>query len=356
MVHVVGNRNEYAELKSLIKTRGLFEKTPAYYAIRLTLILGCLTFSLAVLAIIHRHIWLVMADAALLAFASAQLSFMVHDACHRQICSTPAGNDLLALIFGNLLLGVSKNWWMHSHNLHHANPNQVGLDPDVEIPVLAFTTEQAENGGRFRRLVMRYQAYLFTPLLLLEAWNLTFQGIRFFARGETANRPTEMVLVACHYILYGALAFSLLHPLPAVLFLLVHRALLGAYLGMTFATNHTGMPMLREGEQMDFLRRQLLTARNLKAHRITDFLFGALSCQIEHHLFPNIPRKNLRQAATVVKAYCRERGLPYYETSLVRCYREVFQHLHRMGASVRNAKEAAASSSRAAAAADECRP
>ena len=335
----VRSRNDYAELKHLLKRKGLFEKTPAYYAIRLILILGLLTFSFGVLAIIHHTIWLVLLDAALLAFASAQLSFMVHDACHRQICSTPARNDLLALIFSNLLLGVSRKWWMHSHNLHHANPNQVGLDPDVEIPLLAFTTEQAENGGFFPRLVMRYQAYLFTPILFLEAWNLTFQSIRYFAREETANRRTELLLVACHCVLYGVLVFYLLPPLSAVLFLVVQRALLGAYLGMTFATNHTGMPMLREDERMDFLRRQLLTARNLKAHRITDFLFGALSCQIEHHLFPNVPRKNLRKVATVVKAYCVERGLPYYETSVAGCYREVFQHLHRMGASIRNAKE-----------------
>src|SRR5579864_972198 len=178
-----GARDGYAELKQLLERKGLFEKTPAYYAIRLILILGLLTFGLAVLAIIRHNIWFVLLDAALLAFASAQLSFMVHDACHRQICSTPARNDLLALIFSNLLLGVSRKWWMYSHNLHHANPNQVGRDPDVEIPVLAFTTEQAENGRSFRRLVMRYQAFLFTPLLLLEAWNLTFHSIRFFAHG-----------------------------------------------------------------------------------------------------------------------------------------------------------------------------
>lgn len=329
--------NEYAELKHLLERRGLFEKTPAYYAIRLIFILGLLTFSLAVLAALH-NLWLVLLDAALLAFSSAQLSFMVHDACHRQICRTPARNDLLALIFSNLLLGVSRKWWMYSHNLHHANPNQVGRDPDVEIPVLAFTTEQAENGRSFRRLVMRYQAFLFTPLLLLEAWNLTFQSIRFFARGQTTNRRTEMLLVACHYVFYSVLVFSLLNPMSAVLFLVVHRGLFGAYLGMTFATNHTGMPMLRKDDQMDFLRRQLLTARNLEAHPITDFLFGALSCQIEHHLFPTVPRKNLRDVAIVVKAYCQERGLPYYETSVARCYREVFQHLYRMGAGLRNAK------------------
>lgn len=334
----VRSRNEYAELKRLLQRKGLFEKTPAYYAIRLILILGLLAFGLSALAIIRHNIWFVLLDAALLAFASAQLSFMVHDACHRQICSTPARNDLLALIFSNLLLGVSRKWWMHSHNQHHANPNQVGVDPDVEIPVLAFTTEQAENRGFFPRLVMRYQAYLFTPILFLEAWNLTFQSVRFFARGESANWRTEMLLVACHYVFCCVLAFSLLPPISAMLFLVAHRALFGAYLGMTFATNHTGMPMLREDEQMDFLRRQLLTARNLKAHRVTDFLFGALSCQIEHHLFPNVPRKNLRKVATVVKAYCVERGLPYYETSVAVCYREVFQHLHRMGASIRNAK------------------
>ncbi len=66
---------------------------------------------------------------------------------------------------GNLLIGLSFGWWTGKHNRHHAFPNQEGRDPGIAIGAVAFTPEQA---GRTCRPA-RYQAYLFFPMLLLEA-------------------------------------------------------------------------------------------------------------------------------------------------------------------------------------------
>ncbi|MFZ0641782.1 MAG: hypothetical protein WAM25_01400, partial [Candidatus Acidiferrales bacterium] len=44
-------------------------------------------------------------------------------------------------------------------------------------------------------------------------------------------------------------------------------------------------------------------------------------------LFPTMPSNKLRQAQKVVKSYCRQRGVPYHETSLVQSYREIYQNL-----------------------------
>ena len=57
-------------------------------------------------------------------------------------------------------------------------------------------------------------------------------------------------------------------------------------------------------------------------------LLGGLNYQIEHHLFPSMPRPSLRQGRDLVRAYCAQRGLPCAETGLAASYAEVLRTLH----------------------------
>jgi fatty acid desaturase len=95
------------------------------------------------------------------------------------------------------------------------------------------------------------------------------------------------------------------------------------------------MPILERDSQLDFLRRQVLTSRNVLAHPITDFWYGGLNYQIEHHLFPRLPRNKLREAQPIVKDFCRDHSIAYHETSVLQSYREILQHLHEVGAPLR---------------------
>ena len=81
----------------------------------------------------------------------------------------------------------------------------------------------------------------------------------------------------------------------ALLFIVVHQALFGLYTGLVFAPNHKGMPILDSDSQLDFVRRQVLTSRDVNAHPLTDFWYGGLNYQIEHHLFPSMPRNKLKK-------------------------------------------------------------
>lgn len=335
---VLAYTNEYASLKHMIKQKGLLDKQVAYYTYQILFVMGMLTLSLSLLVALHNS-WLQLLNAAYLAFISTQICFIGHDACHRQIYHTPQRNDWLGLILGNLLLGLSREWWTNKHNLHHGKPNQLDADPDIDIPVLAFSEEQARTKQGLQRFMVKYQAYFFIPLLSLEAFNMRFRSIQFLMQKKSKYRPVEVLLLGTHFVLYLGLVFFLLGSWHALLFILVHQALFGIYLGMSFASNHKGMFMLDKDSQMDFLRQQVLTTRNLKAHPLTDFVFGPLGCQIEHHLFPSMPRNKLREAAKIVKAFCQERSIAYCETSVFQSYREIFQHLHQSGTPLRNERK-----------------
>jgi hypothetical protein len=135
--------NQYAELRRLIKQRGLLDRQPAYYAVKTVFTLGLLVVSLALLFILG-DTWSQLLNAAYLAFVFIQLSLLAHDFGHRQFTfRSPWKNDWLTLVFGNLSLGVSRQWWIDKHNEHHGHPNQMDLDPDVDIPLLAFEEEHS---------------------------------------------------------------------------------------------------------------------------------------------------------------------------------------------------------------------
>jgi fatty acid desaturase len=145
------------------------------------------------------------------------------------------------------------------------------------------------------------------------------------------NRVPEALLFGLHIAAYLAAVLLVLTPLQALAFVAVHQGLLGLYLGSVFAPNHKGMPILSKDDDSDFLRRQVLTARNVRGGRLTDLLLGGLNYQIEHHLFPSMPRPSLRRAQPLVRAHCHSYGLPYVETGLIESYRQALHHLGDVG-------------------------
>jgi fatty acid desaturase len=136
--------------------------------------------------------------------------------------------------------------------------------------------------------------------------------------------------------------FLVLPPVKAVVFIAVQQALFGLYLGMSFAPNHKGMPILDAGDQTDFLRRQVLTSRNVRGGWLTDAALGGLNYQIEHHLFPSMPRPNLRHAQGMVREFCHQHGLPYSQASLAGSFAQALHHLHSVGRAPRPAPAASA--------------
>src|SRR5918993_3458829 len=332
--------NQYAQLKRLIKQNGLLDRQLTYYAGKTVFTLGLLAVSLALLFVLGST-WLQLLNAAYLAFVFVQISLLAHDFGHRQFSfRTPWKNDWLTLVFGNLLLGISRQWWIDKHNEHHAHPNQVDVDPDVDIPLLAFEEEQAFEKRGLARFVVKYQAVLIFPLSLLQSLSMLRSSVKFLA-SKKARRPlTESFLIVVHFALYVGLLFFFLEPLQAMLFVAIHRGLFGLFMVSVFAPNHKAMPLLEQDSETDFLRRQVLTSRNVEAHPITDFWYGGLNYQIEHHLFPRLPRNKLKEAQPIIKAFCRQLDISYHETSVLQSYREILQHLHKVGAALRKRDEA----------------
>jgi fatty acid desaturase len=320
----------YAELSRQIKQAGLLDRRRSYYALQIAFILALYLLG-AVAFLVVGESWWQLAVAVYFAVVSTQLGFLGHDAGHRQIFRSARANRLFGVGLANLGVGFSYGWWVDKHNRHHAHPNDEDQDPDVGAGALVFTIGQVQASGRVARAFYRYQAWTFFPLLLLEALNLRVASVRYVIADPTRSRIGEAALMGVHTVAYLTAVFLVLAPLQALVFIVVHQALFGLYLGCAFAPNHKGMPVLSAAEAADYLRRQVLTSRNVRGHWLTDFALGGLNYQIEHHLFPSMPRGNLRHSQHLVRTFCDRQGVAYLETGPIASYAQALRHLDTVG-------------------------
>jgi fatty acid desaturase len=327
-----GRGSDYAALSRLIRQDGLLNRRPRYYAAKITTMAVLYAAGWAAVVAIGAS-WYQLLAAVYLAAVFGQLGFLGHEAGHRQIFRSRRANNMAGLVLGNLLIGLSIGWWTGKHNRHHAHPNQLGKDPDLNIPVIAFTASQATDRRGLGRVLIRYQGYLFFPMLLLEAVSMHVISIGSVLAGAArpGRRAVEGALLLVHFAGYLTVVALVMSPVQAIAFIVVQQGLLGVYLGSAFAPNHKGMPVLGEQDNLDFLRRQVLTSRNVSGGPLVETLLGGLNYQIEHHLFPSMPRPSLRRCRSLVRAFCAQHELPYSEMNLVASYAQVLRALHAAG-------------------------
>lgn len=329
----------FEELAAEIKAAGLMDPRPRYYVAKIVATL-VLTAACWVALLLIGDSWWQVVIAVVLALVFLQSGYVAHDTGHKQITKSRRWIRLLGLVHMNLMVGTAFGWWENHHNRHHSNPNNLDRDPDTLRRQVIFDasemTVKATSG--FRRFVIRFQSVMFFVLLGQEAWRLHAAGFRT-ARAKALKTPVlELGLIAVHAVVYLGAVFLVMSPVKAIVFVVVNQVVFGVYLGSVFAPNHKGMPVRRDGGEVDWLHRQVLTSRNLRSTRFTDFAYGGLNYQIEHHLFPAMPRLNLRKARPIVLRYCERHGIPYHEVSVWQSYREVARYLGEVSSQARAAE------------------
>jgi len=314
-------------LRESLAARDLFRRSILYYVAETFLAVFLLIGSVSLLFVLESTM-LRMLMAVPLAIASTRLSFLGHDAGHGQVFRSRRANDRFMLLMGPFL-GLGRSWWLHTHNLHHKFPNDSVRDPHASVKVLAFTVGQQRAKSEVTKSIIRFQVYYYLPLLLLEGLWMRLNSIYFLKRRRLPHRCMEAYGILIYWGSLMLIASTAFTTSMALLFSALYLGLNGLYMGLIFAPNHKGMPAFETVSNNNFLRLQTATTRNVAPSPAIDFWFGGLNYQIEHHLFPRLPRNRLREARDITRAFCAEHEIGYCELSLTASYREVFSHLGR---------------------------
>ena len=356
----------YRDLRGKLVVMGMFQASQTYYMLKCLSNLAIWCTSAAIFCYsgmdnVPAHI-----GAALLAGLFLQQSgWLAHDFLHHQAFKNRRLGDFFGLLNGNLAQGFSIQWWKNKHNGHHAVPNlhsstalsQDG-DPDIDtMPLLAWSVKQAQSYRELQadgkdspvvKFLIKNQAIFYFPILLLArlSWlNESFK-VTFGLGAATANAELEMktkglqypilekLLLIIHYgwsymLCSGFHRFSWAYTI-AMFF--VMSCSCGFYLAIVFGLGHNGMATYDADARPDFWKLQVTTTRNITGghgvpQAFVDWFCGGLQYQVDHHLFPSLPRHNLKKCHALVESFCKEWGVKYHEADLVDGTVEVLQHL-----------------------------
>jgi len=214
------------------------------------------------------------------------------------------------------------NWWKDRHNTHHAITNVLGGDPDIDnLPLFAWSEKDVYRAKDFplASFILPYQQYYFitfTPFLKL-IWCL--QSLFWLSDDTTQNksymksRKAEYFTLFLHWLIIFSLIILCIPLKYWALYFLISEGIGGAGIALVVFMNHYACEKFykEEGYKANFLTLQLETTKNLSPGIITDWICGGLNYQIEHHLFPTLPRHNLSKIKPIVEEFCKKNKLPY---------------------------------------------
>lgn len=324
---VEATETKFIELKERITKEGLLEKKPFYYFYKSCVAFAMLAASIFIFITVPTP-WIRMLDAVFLAIAYVQIGLIAHDISHHQVFRSPRTYRFFGILFWNFLLGASFGSWNESHNAHHANPNQINKDPDIDQPMI-FTQTQYQRAHPIFKTLYQYQQFYFFPMLLFVRFSFIISSIQFFIRDTKKHGRiplAEILAFTIYHALFITAAFSFLGFWQGMLFTMIHHLTAGFIFGNIIAPNHWGMPIFEKEIPSIFLQ-QIITSRNLISNPFINFWYGGLNYQIEHHLFPTMPRKNLKKARIFVKAFCEKYNIPHHETGVIQSFAEILKEL-----------------------------
>lgn len=295
-----------------------------------------------------------MGGALLMGLFWQQLAGLGHDLGHSSVSHRFERDYFFGSTLGNALMGISTGWWKQSHNTHHVVCNSIEHDPDIQhLPVFAVSATIFEypfassyhrktfSMGAMERFFVSNQHYLFYPVMLFARFNLYVQGwivILSPTGRELKYRKTE----AFSLIVFGGWISALVLTLPTwrerVGWVFVSHAATGL-LHVQIAVSHWAMHTYHGRGYTDasdeWYITQFRTTMNIKTHPILDWLHIGLQFQVEHHLYPRLPRHNLRMAQQLVRAVCTEHAIRYHEMSFFGAQVETIACLRAAAAAAR---------------------
>ncbi|KAF2421842.1 fatty acid desaturase [Tothia fuscella] len=260
-----------------------------------------------------------------------QLVFSAHDAGHMGITHDFQIDTAIGIVISDFIGGLSMGWWKMSHNVHHIVTNSPEHDPDIQhLPFFAVSHrflesltstyyEKVLTHDFVSKFTLQFQHYLYYPILLFGRFNLYRLSWIYLLAGQGPkkgpawwHRWFELIGHAFFWTWfgYGLLYKSLPTATDRIIFLLVsHMATAQVHVQITLS--HFAMSTSDLGVHESFPQKMLRTTMDVDCPEWLDFIHGGLQFQVIHHLYPRIPRHNLRQAQKLVQEFCEDVNIPY---------------------------------------------
>mmetsp|Transcript_12277 Transcript_12277/g.20346 ORF Transcript_12277/g.20346 Transcript_12277/m.20346 type:complete len:586 (+) Transcript_12277:79-1836(+) len=327
-VPVYPHVQDFRALRQDLLRQGLYKTEWKFYA-KLGLILGTLLVGALYLSLACSSMTSHMIGATLLGLFWQQLAGLGHDLGHSTVTRNFYSDHWLGSTLGCGLMGISTGWWKRSHNCHHVVCNSVEHDPDIQLmPVVAVAKQTFEKPfwssyhsrwfqmDALSRILVSNQHHIFFPLMMVARFNLYAQSwIMIFSREyHMYNRKVEALALTFFASWVLAVALTMNSWTESVLWVLLSHAVAGI-LHVQIIISHWAMDTYHghayNDESDEWYVMQFKTTMDVDCPAWMDLIHIGLQFQVEHHLYPQVPRHNLRHVKTLVKEICKKHDIEY---------------------------------------------
>lgn len=317
---------KYRELHQRIKDAGLYKCNYWAYAAESVSYLFFAVMTYVCVA----HGW-VFVGGLFLGALWHQLVFTAHDAGHMGITHDYYFDSILAIVIADFIGGLSMGWWKLSHNIHHIVTNSPEHDPDIEhLPFFAISHRFMENlhstyydrvmkYDTFAKIVLRVQPYTYYPILSLARFNLTRLSWDYLLAGRGPKKGQAAWLrwleIAGQVFFWTWFGYGICYKMipdnwSRFVFVMTCN-IFSSPLHLQIVLSHFAMSTADLGPQESFPQKMLRTTMDIDCPPWLDWIHGGLQFQAIHHLYPRIPRHNLRTTQKLVQEFCNDVGIPY---------------------------------------------
>ena len=337
---------KYRLLNERIKAEGLYQCNYSAYAIEITRYITLFALSFFFL----RTGWYAV-SALFLGLVWHQLMFTAHDAGHMGITHSFTIDTIIGIGVADFLGGLSLGWWKRNHNVHHVVTNDPEHDPDIQhMPIFAVSHRFLESlrssyydrimtYDAFAKRMVQFQHYLYYPILALGRFNLYRLSWEYLLTGQAPKRGpawwTRWLEIAGQIFFWYWFGYLVVYKSidtnwNRVMFLVISHCITGA-VHVQITLSHFAMSTSDLGVDESFPQKMLRTTMDVDCPPWLDFVHGGLQFQAIHHLYPRIPRHNLRRTQTLVREYCDDVKIPYAIYGFVDGNKTVISRLEEVG-------------------------
>jgi fatty acid desaturase len=255
----------------------------------------------------------------IIGFGMQQAGWIGHDYAHgrgtwmRWLCRTLTG----------FINAFSPTWWSHKHNTHHVYTNNLGIDTDVaNDPVFHLFFPSKDKDVWYRS----YQHLYFVPV-----YSLLYLSWRWQSLQHTFSKCNyhELILMLPSYIWLYMLGWQVA----------LGSILIGGFLVAIIVTaTHQSEEMLTDSDH-SFVETQFLTTCDVRCDNFfMEWLWGGMQYQLEHHLFPTMPKYNYVHVRPIVKQWAKDNRIEYKCESAWSIWYKNYQTLKHFSSKTINSK------------------
>lgn len=319
---------DFTRFRNSLEERGFFKPSYTHIISRL-LELG--TIYSAAIYLIPRNIYL---SIILFGFFGGKCGWIQHEGGHHSLTGIIPIDKFIQNVFIGFGLFTDGNMWNHMHNRHHATPQKVGQDMDLDTaPLVAFYKGAVEKYSRnsIVRWWLQFQMVTFLPItsgiFVMFFW-VFYLHPRKIVRDQNVFQACIVAFGhSSRILLFMALGKDIYH---ALIYHFLSLWISGIFLFGHFSLSHSFTPIVEDNP--NWIRYAIEhTVDIVPDNPFVCWIMGYLNCQVIHHLFPSMPQFRGPEVSRELIAFCKKWDIKYTIVSYTDAWYFMFRNLHKVG-------------------------